>query len=134
MSYLTNFLSLRVNMAALFIHSNLWNKYNWTNHPTCGVPITLCLLTLVYKIEPIVSSCVPCSTNRDGVHTSESVVHAVLLGLRIVRWFGHYIHRPSSRPTFKIRFITDVLCHYDRTMTPELEVGSNYANNVETTR
>ena len=40
------------------------------------------------------SCCVPCSTNRDDVHTAESVVHIMLFGLRIVRWFGHYIHRP----------------------------------------
>ena len=61
------------------------NKYNRTHHPTCGFLITRRLLIRVDKIGPIVSYCVPCSTNRDVVHTQESVVNTVLLGLRIVR-------------------------------------------------
>ena len=42
------------------------NKYNRENDQICGVPITWCVLTLVRLIEPIVSCCVACSTNRDG--------------------------------------------------------------------
>ena len=63
------------------------------------VPLKWCVLTLVDKIEPIVSCCVSFSTSRDGIHTPESVVHTVLLGLRIVRWFVHYIHSPRLRFT-----------------------------------
>ena len=73
--------------------------------------ITRNVLRLVDKIEPIVSCCVPCSTKRDGVQTPESVVHTVLLGIRIVRWFDHYIHRPSLQCTSKppVRYICELI-------------------------
>ena len=52
-----------------------------TNHLTYGVLRTQCILKFADKIEPIVSCFIPCSTNHDGVHTPESVVHTVLFGL-----------------------------------------------------
>ena len=47
-----------------------------------SVPKTRCVLTLVDETEPVMSCCVPCSTNRDGVHTPESVLHIVICGVQ----------------------------------------------------
>ena len=59
-----------------------WILNKRTNYQICGLPIIQCVPTrLVENIEPIVSCCVPYSTNRDGVHTPDSLVHTVLLGI-----------------------------------------------------
>ena len=89
---------LYISQASVFTCKLVWrqhcwrarvqdNKYSRTYHPTYGVQITWRVITLVDYFEPIVSCCVPCLTNRDGVHTPESVVHTVLLGLCQVRCF-----------------------------------------------
>ena len=55
------------------------NKSPNMRSPNNTVCTYTCWLNWVNRIK-----CVPCSTNRDGVHTPESLVHTVLLGLRIV--------------------------------------------------
>ena len=42
--------------------------YNRKNHRTSGLHIERCVVTHADKIEPIVSCCELCSTNRDGAH------------------------------------------------------------------
>ena len=64
--------------------------------------------------------CVPCTTNRDGVHTPDSMVHTVLLGLRIVRWFVHLGPGPgcieyiaeNSTDHLDCSVVTTVECSY----------------------
>ena len=55
------------------------------HHPTCGVPILGVYLHLLTKLSQSCQGVYDVQTNRDGVHNPESVIHTVLLGLRIVR-------------------------------------------------